>query len=146
MEEYSMGLKVRNFPPNLKFRDKKPRPVSRSGRFETHAGGRLQVVVEGKLVRMRTELHRFDFLFHFEFDPGLDEVLGEDIPAQKEVMVPLEVLQSLLERAGSRGNLLQFCRTEIINVDVERLARSLFVLGSVQPRRTQGAHHQMGRT
>src|SRR5262245_18397697 len=50
------------------------------------------VVVECELVRMRAEPHRVDLVGRLVLDPGLDDVLGEDVALQQELVVVLQVV------------------------------------------------------
>ena len=52
-----------------------------------YAVARLGVVVQLELVRMRPQADRVDLFRHLAVDPGLDQVLGEDVALEQEVVV-----------------------------------------------------------
>src|SRR5690242_10433392 len=68
--------------------------------------GRLDVVVEGELVRMRAEPDRIDLVLPLVLDPRLDQVRREHVALEEEVVVLLEVAEHDVERAGELLDLL----------------------------------------
>src|SRR5207248_7683114 len=55
-------------------------------------------------------------------DPGVDDVLGEDIALEEELVVALQLVERLLERPGHLRDVLQLLRREAVDVLVERVA------------------------
>src|SRR4029453_13319890 len=55
--------------------------------------------VQRELVRMRPEPDGVDLVRHLVVDPGLDDVLGEDVALQEEIVVALQVLERFVVRA-----------------------------------------------
>src|SRR6185295_17283362 len=100
-------------------------------------GLRLRVVVERELVRMRTEPDGAHFVRHLVLDPGLDHVLGEDVALHEEVVILLQVLEGLLERARHLRNVLQFLGRERVDVLVEGIPGVEAPLDAVET----GHHH-----
>lgn len=47
----------------------------------------LHVVIQRKLIRMRTQAQRINLIFTFVINPGFDHVFGEDIAFEQKVMV-----------------------------------------------------------
>lgn len=62
-----------------------PRPLAAPSPARTH----LDVVIEEKLVRMRTQTHRIDLLASLVADPGLDQILGKHLSLEQELVVLL---------------------------------------------------------
>src|SRR5215475_15593990 len=58
----------------------------------------LRVVVEREFVWMRTETDRAHFLAHLVVDPGLDQVLGEHVALEQELVILPVVLERRFER------------------------------------------------
>ena len=65
--------------------------------FKGENGMPLYVVVQSELERMRTQGHGLDLLVHLVLNPCLNHVFREDIPAQEEVMIPLQGVESFVE-------------------------------------------------
>src|SRR5690348_977189 len=57
------------------------------------------VVVQGELGRVRPEADDIDLVLALVGDPGADQVLAEDAPAREELVVALERIERLPERA-----------------------------------------------
>ena len=60
----------------------------------------LNVVIQRKLIRMRTQPHRIHLLGTFVLDVGGEQVFGEDVALQQELVVALQGLQGFIEGAG----------------------------------------------
>src|SRR5258705_10436030 len=67
---------------------------------------RLDVVVEGELVRMRAQPDGVHLVLPLVVDPGLDQARGEHVPLQQEVVILLEAVQPDVERARELLDLL----------------------------------------
>src|SRR5262249_32021813 len=91
----------------------------------------LDVVIERELIRMRTQPDGVDFLLALVPDPGADDVAGEDVALQQELMVLFEGIQRFVERTRGLRHLGQFLGFEIVDVLVERIARLDLVLDAV---------------
>src|SRR3954463_10287800 len=73
-----------------------------SARRLAPAGGtrlRSHVVVQRELVRVRAQPQRVDLVLTLERDPGLDHVRREHAALEQEVVVALQVVQDLAQRA-----------------------------------------------
>src|SRR5690349_13111611 len=69
--------------------------------------GGSHVEVQRELHRRRAAADRGDFLVVLVLDPGLDDVLGEDVALEQELVVAAEALERLIERAGHLRDVLQ---------------------------------------
>src|ERR1700676_254975 len=72
------------------------------------------VVIQRKLIRVRAQADRIDFLFALVPDPGADDVLGEDVALEQELLVLLQARQRLLQRTRRLGHLGQFLRLQVV--------------------------------
>src|SRR5581483_4112004 len=59
----------------------------------------LAVEVEGELRRVRPQPHRVDLVRPLVVDPGPDQLLAEDAATEQELVVGLERVERLVERA-----------------------------------------------
>ncbi len=55
----------------------------------------LQIVVQDELVRVGPKPDRVHFFRPLVPEPGLDDVLGEDVALQEELVIPLERIERL---------------------------------------------------
>ena len=60
----------------------------------------LNVVIQRKLIRMRPYAHRIDFLLPLVFDPRAQQVFGEDVAFQQELVVGGQGVEGVFEGAG----------------------------------------------
>src|SRR4051794_28175529 len=116
------------------------RPAAGGGRATIPAGGAgcepgscsgSELAVEVELVRMRPEL---DFLGAgpLEGEPGLDDVGREDVAAVQELLVCLERIERLFERARSAGDVGLLLGGHLVDVAVDRCRRLDLVHDSVE--------------
>ena len=68
-----------------------------SGRLRRRRAHGSHVVVEAKLVRMGPQPHRGDLLLALVLHPMLEDIGGEDVAAEEEVVVGLEGGKRLFE-------------------------------------------------
>ena len=94
----------------------------------------LNIVVEMELVRMGTECDCVHFIFLLVVYPGLDKVLGKDTTLEQIVMIFLQSIQYLAERAGGGSDLGFLFRFEFLNIFINRGSRINLVLNSIQSR------------
>src|SRR6185295_17890116 len=94
----------------------------------------LDVVVERELVRMRTQPNRIDLILPLVLDPGLDQVRGEHVALEEELVVLLEVVEHDVERAGKLLDLLLLGGRQLVQILVHRLARIDLVRDAVETR------------
>src|SRR5262247_3302031 len=66
----------------------------------------LDVEVESELVRMWPQPHRVHLVLALVVDPGLDQIRGEHLAPEQELVVLLEVIQNGVQRAGELLDLL----------------------------------------
>ena len=64
---------------------------------------------------MRTQTQRI-MLLALGRDPHFEEVLGEDITLQQELVIFFQAIQRLTQTAGHIRDLFQFFRRQLINV------------------------------
>src|SRR6266850_272736 len=112
---------------NKKGADFRPRPASAYPRAPL-----LHVVVEEKLIWMRTQAQGV-VLFALGRNPHVQEIAGEYIALEQEIMVLLEAIQGFAEAAGNVGNFFQFLWREFVDVLVQRFTGIDLVLNAVQP-------------
>src|SRR5271165_6919417 len=86
-------------------------------------GDGLNVVIEVKLVRMRTQADRINLSFPFVSEPSFDHILRENVTAKEKSLIVLKRIKGLIQRAGRRFHALRFRGWQIIKVFVDRLAR-----------------------
>ena len=58
----------------------------------------LNIVVQGKLIGMRTQPNGIHFLRAFVVDVGAEQLFGEDVAFQQEGVIFVESVQGILER------------------------------------------------
>src|SRR5436305_11185285 len=92
----------------------------------------LHVVIQRELPRMRPQADRVDLLGALVLDPRLDDVLCEDAALQQELVVGLERVQCLTQRAGHVVELRELLGRQLEQVDVDRRARVDPVLDPVE--------------
>src|SRR5207253_10380764 len=63
------------------------------------AASSLSVEVEGELGRVRAKPHDVDLVLALVVDPGADQLLAEDAALREELVVGLECVERLVERA-----------------------------------------------
>ena len=69
---------------------------------------------------MRTERHGVHLIFLLVVNPGLDQVFGKDITLEQIIMVFLQGIQYLTERAGGGFNLGFLFRFEFVDILINR--------------------------
>src|ERR1700682_5382702 len=111
---------------------KAPRDAYSRGAAPSNGGSDIEV--ERELHGRRPQAHRVHLLLHLVLEPGVDHVLGEDVALEHELVVPLELVERLLERARHLGDVLQLLGGEAVDVLVQRIARIDAVLDAVQTR------------
>src|SRR5437899_2657047 len=79
---------------------------------------RLDVVVERELPRVGTQPDRVYLLAALVADPRLDHVLGEDAALQQELVIRLQGVEGLVERAGHVPDLRELLLGQLEQVDV----------------------------
>src|SRR5512144_1543851 len=85
--------------------DSRPGRRRAGGRWWTERQ-RLDVVVEGELVRMRTQPDWIHLVRALGLDPSLDEVGREDVALEQKLVILLEVIEHDVEGAGQLLDLL----------------------------------------
>jgi hypothetical protein len=90
-------------------------------------------------VRVRAEADRVDLVLALPIDPGVDEVLGEDVALEQEVVVGLERVEHLGERTRDLLDLGVLLGRQLVEVLVHGLRGLDAVLDAVQ------AGHELGR-
>src|SRR6266478_3360005 len=70
------------------------------------SNGGLNIEVERELHGRRPQAHRVELLLHLGVDPGLDHVLREHVALEQVLVVPLQLAQGLLQRAGHLRHVL----------------------------------------
>jgi hypothetical protein len=83
----------------------------------------LDIEIKGEFKGNRTHAHRIYLIFGLVIDPLVDNILGEDVPFEEELMVLLEGVEGLLEAPRSGGDVGQFLGRKPVDVLVERLPR-----------------------
>ena len=79
-------------------------------------GDGLNVVIEVKLVRMRTQADRINLSFPFVSEPSFDHILRENVTAKEKSLIVLKRIKGLVQRAGRRFHALRFHGWQIIKV------------------------------
>src|SRR5262245_8037193 len=82
-----------------------------------------EVVVQEELVRHGAQAHRIDLALALVLHPGLEQIAGEDVAAEQELVVLLERGERVVEAARHVRDLLQLLGGERVDVLVERVAR-----------------------
>ena len=77
---------------------------------------------------MRPHPDRIHLVFPLVFDPVMDHIRSKDIAFEQEVVVPLQLVERLIQRARGRADVLVFLGRQVINVLIERIAGANFVL------------------
>src|SRR5262249_46352057 len=77
---------------------------------------RSDVEIEGELIGMGPQAQGLDLLLALVPDPGVDDVVGEDLALEQELVVASEHLQGVLQRVRRLGHLAQFLRLQIVDV------------------------------
>src|SRR3989337_307243 len=122
------GAKIRNVPGGGPQKGPRPfRPVRREG-------WNSAVEVEEELVRRRPHLDGVDLGVDLVLDPLLDDVRREDVALEQEVVIVLQGLQRLLQRARRGRDVGQLLGGEGVDVLVERLAPVDLFLDAVPSR------------
>ena len=88
---------------------------------------------------MRAEGHRVHLALALVGDVGLDQVGGEDVPLEQEVVVGLQGVEDLGQRPGEILDLGGFLTLQLIEVGLDRLGRLDLVGDTVQTRHQHGA-------
>src|SRR5687768_1337637 len=76
---------------------------------------RLYVVIQEKLVWMRSETDGVSFLALMA-DPHVNEVSGKDITFQQELVVFLQIVQSFIKAPGHLRHFGEFFRWQIVEI------------------------------
>src|ERR1700730_4362329 len=138
---YTSRALVRGEPPSgppAATRDRRAPGLLAAG-----ASPESDVEVQGELRRRRPQPHRVQLALDLVVDPRLDDVLGEDVALEQELVVLLQLAQGLLERAGHLGDVLQLLGRQPIDVLVEWRAGVDRVLHAVQARHQHGREGQV---
>lgn len=72
-----------------------------------------------------------DFVLPLAGDPGLNEILGEDVSLGKELVISFEGVDGFLETCGSLWNASEFFSAQGIDVLLEWLSGGHLVLDSI---------------
>src|SRR3954469_17822716 len=83
---------------------------------------RSDIEVQSELGGRRAQPHGIQLALDLVLDPGLDDVLGEDVALEQELVVLLQLAQRLFEGAGHLRHVLQLLRGEAVDVLVEGFA------------------------
>src|SRR5688572_6145884 len=92
---------------------------------------RSAVVVQIELRRRRAQAHVIELVLVLVGDPRVDQVGGEDVALEQELVVLAERLECAIERARNRRDLGQLLGGQRVDVLVEGLARVDAVLDAV---------------
>src|SRR5580704_3465981 len=92
------------------------------------------VEVQRELIRVWPQARLADLACVLVFDPGFDQVGGEDVALQEELMVTLEVVERRLERSRHARDFGQLCWGQRVDVFVERLTGIKPALDTVESR------------
>jgi hypothetical protein len=92
----------------------------------------VDVVVQLELVRVRAQADRVDLVGALVVDPGLDEVLGEHAALEQVVVVGLERVEHLGQRARHLRDVGGLVRRQLVEVLVDRRRRLDLVLDAVE--------------
>jgi hypothetical protein len=76
----------------------------------------LNIEIKSELPRMGSEANRIHLVFSLVLKPGLDHVFGEHIPLEQEIMVFLQSVERLIQRARHRFNLGRLFGLELVEV------------------------------
>src|SRR3990172_4094464 len=124
-----------------------PLPQERVGRSEslgceTYSGYRLSssrtpsffwqgldIEIKGKLIGVRSHPHGIDLFLAFVLQPGLDHILGKDVPLEQKIMVLLQGVD---------------LRLQFIEILVNRLGRFYLVPHPIQPRHQHRRKRKVG--
>jgi hypothetical protein len=93
---------------------------------------------------VRAQPDRVDLVLALVLDPGLDEVPGEDVALQQELVVLLQVVEHDVERARQLLDLRRLLGGQLVEVLVERLAGSILFCTPSSPAITQAANDRYG--
>ena len=77
------------------------------------AKSRLNIVIQGELIGVGSGPDDGDLLGKFVVDPGIDHVLGEHVPLEKELMVSTESQ----EHARQVGAIESFAKRQKIHIE-----------------------------
>src|SRR5260221_6713986 len=91
----------------------------------------LDIIVEEKFVRMRSQAERIVF-FALGGDPHVQKILSEDIALEQEIMVLLERSNRFIQAAAHLPHTRHFFGRQVIKVFVHRLAGVNFVLDAIE--------------
>src|SRR5262245_613602 len=90
------------------------------------------VVIEKELVGMWTEPDLVDLARALVAKIGLDHVLGENVPLQEELVITFKRVERLVERSGRLRNLRHLLRGQVVEILVDRIARTDTPLNPVE--------------
>ena len=105
----------------------------------------LGVVVEGELVRIRTQLERLDFGFLLEVDVAFEGVGGEHVTGGEPVVIAFEGFDGFFQALHRCLEFGQLFRWQIVDVLVQWLARIDFVLNTVDGSHEDGSGGEVWR-
>jgi len=77
-------------------------------------------------------------------DPGIDNIGGEDVAPEQELVVVPESLERVFERPGGAGNPGEFLGLEVVDVLVDRVAGAGLGLDAVERGHEHGGVEQVG--
>src|SRR5919106_242859 len=107
-------------------------PAARDGR-RARALRDLHVVVQRELPRVGAQADGIDLLLALVLDPGLDQVLGEHVALEQELVVLLKGVEGVAERGGDGWGFRQLLRRQLEQGPVHRQPRGEGGLGPVPP-------------
>src|SRR3990172_5654729 len=81
----------------------------------------LDIEIKGQLIGVRSHPHGIDLFLTFVLQPGLYYILGKDVPLEQKIMVLLQGVERLLQRARHRFHLGRLLRLQFIEILVYRL-------------------------
>ena len=111
---------------------------------ETMRQSGLQVVVELVLEGVRVGPHRGDLLGLLVFEPGVDQVLREDVALGEELVVLAQCVEGGLEGARQFRDVLVLGRGQFVQVLVDRRGRFDAALDAVDARHEARGERQVG--
>src|SRR5690606_16457706 len=105
---------------------------------------RSDVVVHLVLDGRRVLTQASDLVLALVLDPGLDDVPGEHVSLQQELVITLQSRQGVLQGDGELRDVLQLLGAEAVEILVEGIARIDAVLDAVEARHEHGGECHVG--
>ena len=103
---------------------------------------RLERVVEVKVERRHGHA-RERHIVHLQFDVGIDEVVGEHIPARQEFAILIERFQGLIQGGANGWDLGVFFWRQVIEILVSSFARMDLILDTVKTSHQESSKAQV---